>query len=746
MEERNITRYRLEQSNKKVYILTTSLINDKIKILCQDENSQSFIGLFTLLDLLNISQYFNVIKNVEQVQKYLNGIIERQRVEIIQNAMNANFIIHLINNDDISIPLTKGIANKNIENKYAQVSPISKNLKEKDNSNVNYLANNNIQNSKFQTFEQEPNQILTNPNYINKNDLEPPYINNDINSNLNINNEKMMANNNNVKKNKFISSPASETSSLSQTPSAYSMNIPKLKQKKEIDLKPQQAQISKELKKISTQVEKCMKDIISYKKENIKLTNDNALLNKEKEKLKKQIDLFKKTIKEYEVQTNSLKNEFNKIHKVISSSHEKNVELVKLNKEHENKNEDLKNELNLITKENSDLKSEIEKLKVGSKNSENKKEENKNTELLKVNENLKKELNLITKENSELKSEIEKLKKNFKNLENKKQENKNNELIKINEDLKNELNLTTKKNSELKFEIENLKKNLRVYESDRQENKNNELLKVNGDLENKLNLITKENSKLNSEIEKLKENLRISESNKEEIKNLKEELNKYKINIKENEFLRNQVMNLENQIRELMQDKIIEEEEEETNNNYNSNKNDQVEGDIIHSLSELELITKKINKKNKKLIIQLLYKASIDSDKAAVFHQKCDSAKNTIVLVETKNGKRFGGYTSCSWSGNCVEKGDNKAFIFSFDKMTTYDNIPGEDAIGCYPKFGPVFLGCQIKIFDDAFTKGGSTFERELNFQTEEDYELTGGERNFEVKDIEVYEVIFENL
>ena len=76
--------------------------------------------------------------------------------------------------------------------------------------------------------------------------------------------------------------------------------------------------------------------------------------------------------------------------------------------------------------------------------------------------------------------------------------------------------------------------------------------------------------------------------------------------------------------------------------------------------------------------------------------------------------------------------------------METYDNIPGDDAIGCYPKFGPIFLGCQIKIFDNAFTKGGTTFEKELNYKTNEDYEINGGKIKFKIKDIEVYEVIFE--
>ena len=167
-----------------------------------------------------------------------------------------------------------------------------------------------------------------------------------------------------------------------------------------------------------------------------------------------------------------------------------------------------------------------------------------------------------------------------------------------------------------------------------------------------------------------------------------------------------------------------------------------VKGDIIHSTEELELLTRKINKYNQKITLNLLYKATADSDKAEAFHAKCDDAESTLVLIETDKGKRFGGYTTCTWGGNCIEKKDKDAFVFSLDKMKTYDNIPEEEAIACYPKFGPVFLGCQIRIFDDAFSKGGTTFEKGLNFKTEENYELTDGDREFNVKEIEVYEVI----
>ena len=169
-----------------------------------------------------------------------------------------------------------------------------------------------------------------------------------------------------------------------------------------------------------------------------------------------------------------------------------------------------------------------------------------------------------------------------------------------------------------------------------------------------------------------------------------------------------------------------------------------VKGDIIKSTEELEFLTRRICQNYKKITLNLLYKATIDSDKAIAFHNKCDLANSTLVLIKSGNGKRFGGFTTCNWKGNSIEKKDENAFVFSLDKMKIYDIIPGEDAIGCYPKYGPVFLGCQIRIYDEFFTKGGTTFEKGLNYNTEEDYELTGGLKKFDVKEIEVYSVELE--
>ena len=169
-----------------------------------------------------------------------------------------------------------------------------------------------------------------------------------------------------------------------------------------------------------------------------------------------------------------------------------------------------------------------------------------------------------------------------------------------------------------------------------------------------------------------------------------------------------------------------------------------IKGDIIQTTKEIEFLTRKICQNHNKITLNLLYKATIDSDKAAVFHKKCDAAENSLVLIKSANNKRFGGYTSCSWEGNSIEKKDENAFVFSLDKMQIYDIIQGEDAIGCYPKYGPVFLGCQIRIFDEFFTNGGTTYEKGLNYDTQEDFELSGGLKKFEIKEIEVYGVHLE--
>ena len=161
---------------------------------------------------------------------------------------------------------------------------------------------------------------------------------------------------------------------------------------------------------------------------------------------------------------------------------------------------------------------------------------------------------------------------------------------------------------------------------------------------------------------------------------------------------------------------------------------------IVKKYSEINNVVNKIQEKLKKGVkFKIAYKATELGDRASIFHQKCDSLDMSLIIIETVKGIRFGGFTMRPWEGNCVQKVDNEAFVFSIDKKKIYDVITNEPAMGCYPKFGPVFFGCKIRIYDNFFTKISTTCHRRLNYKTSQDYELNNGEQSFVVKDIEVY-------
>ena len=162
---------------------------------------------------------------------------------------------------------------------------------------------------------------------------------------------------------------------------------------------------------------------------------------------------------------------------------------------------------------------------------------------------------------------------------------------------------------------------------------------------------------------------------------------------------------------------------------------------IIKDYKEIEIVLNKIEDNFPGSVYKLLYKGSRDGDGANDFHSRCDEAEKTLVLIEDNYGNRFGGFTTQDWGGEYLQKKDDEAFIFSLDKNKIYEVIPEQNAIGCYPNFGPVFFGCQIRIYDNYANKGGTTFKKGLNYKTTEDFELTNGKQNFGVRDIEVYEV-----
>ena len=341
-----------------------------------------------------------------------------------------------------------------------------------------------------------------------------------------------------------------------------------------------------------------------------------------------------------------------------------------------------------------------------------------NNEKDKIIENLKNEINNLNLEISQLRSQNELLKQENENLKLEYQ------VIKNTQDGNQSKEIIFKKEKESYIkEIENLR---------------NQLGKLN-EFEEYKRIKEEEISILKTQIEELLSNQRRIEDyanqKQKEIDELKLYIEELLKKQKQNEYEYQNMLRQTQQRDTNMEDQML---------SIQDTRLEVVKGDIIQNTKELELLTRKISKNNKKITLNLLYKATVDSDKAQAFHNKCDSVNNSLVLVKSANGKRFGGYTTCNWRGNNIEKRDENAFVFSLDKLKTYDVIPGEDAIGCYPKYGPVFLGCQIRLYDEFFTKGGTTYEKGLNYNTEEDFELSGGLNKFEVKEVEVYGVEIE--
>ena len=162
-----------------------------------------------------------------------------------------------------------------------------------------------------------------------------------------------------------------------------------------------------------------------------------------------------------------------------------------------------------------------------------------------------------------------------------------------------------------------------------------------------------------------------------------------------------------------------------------------------------------INPKIREVFFSLVYRASEDGDKAANFHQKCDRIGPNVVLIKTKKGSVFGGFTFRNWEHlardtdvNRPNLGsasrDSNAFGFNVNKQKIYNNEkPNEFAIWCNRNFGPTFKNNLFQIFDHSLKKGGyCNLRKNSNFGGQLfDYEISGGEPKFKIDELEVFEV-----
>ena len=190
--------------------------------------------------------------------------------------------------------------------------------------------------------------------------------------------------------------------------------------------------------------------------------------------------------------------------------------------------------------------------------------------------------------------------------------------------------------------------------------------------------------------------------------------------------------------------------------NYNASK-DSINSKIVNydDIIFLQNRIKQIHPKIKDVYFNLTYRASEDGDKAADFHKKCDKIGPNVVLIKTRKGNIFGGFTFKNWEhlerdvdprrpnlGSASR--DSNAFGFSVNKQKIYNNEkPNEFAIWCNRLFGPTFKNNLFQIFDSCMKKGGyCSIRANSHFGGQaHDYETSGGEARFKVDELEVFEV-----
>lgn len=150
----------------------------------------------------------------------------------------------------------------------------------------------------------------------------------------------------------------------------------------------------------------------------------------------------------------------------------------------------------------------------------------------------------------------------------------------------------------------------------------------------------------------------------------------------------------------------------------------------------------------------LAYDSSKNGDTASSFHEKCDGKIQTLTLVETENGRRFGGYCKLPWDATeNFKKGDKSAFIFSLDKHLYLPIQDEEYTIFCSAKAGPKF-GKHDIVISDEFTKNCNSYscvfnsygrkEEFSNIENSNATSLLAGIEFFNVRKIEVFQVIFK--
>ena len=196
-------------------------------------------------------------------------------------------------------------------------------------------------------------------------------------------------------------------------------------------------------------------------------------------------------------------------------------------------------------------------------------------------------------------------------------------------------------------------------------------------------------------------------------------------------------------------------------------ENDLLKSQIINKKDQIQLLIESLEKVNKNRNIEeeenesntiskinLLYMASEDGSSSFMFHEKCDGKKNLLIIIHTDANVIFGGFTKKSFDSKKInKKADRNSFIFNLNKLKAYRGIVGrkdgnyiEPGILSQKKFGPCFLNEAIFTGKNLLGDIGHVGEKQCGYDTKYDFEINNGDKFFRAKEIEIYQVVFNDL
>ena len=169
---------------------------------------------------------------------------------------------------------------------------------------------------------------------------------------------------------------------------------------------------------------------------------------------------------------------------------------------------------------------------------------------------------------------------------------------------------------------------------------------------------------------------------------------------------------------------------------------------IIKSKEEQNQIIEWLSKEGNLKNIKLIYRATEDGDKSEQLIEKIKNKGPIISLIQTKKGKRFGGFTKVDWDESGTNKNDPNAFLFSLDNKCKYKILKSNLAFAYYSSEPLVYgndgdgKGIYLK---ENFLKDKYNNEDHSTrvYDVPSDYCLTG-ENNFEVEEVEIFQIIYE--